>query len=199
MATAETNRPPEGKTNDPEQWVDLYADPLYGFALLRVTDAAVAEELVQETFLAALAAFKNDNFSGRSSIQSWLTGILKHKIMDYFRKKYRNSAHPFDDIREEDIGDFFDARGNWRVKPSHWADTPQKKYEQQELMRALIACIDTLAQRQADAFRLRELDGAEAKEICKVLKISATNYWVLMHRARLAMRRCMEPHWMPGS
>jgi len=198
MATAETNRSPEGNTNDPEQWVDLYADRLYGFALLRVTDAAVAEELVQETFLAALAAFKNGNFSGKSSLQSWLTGILKHKIMDHFRKKYRNSAHSFDDIREADIGDFFDAGGNWRVKPSRWGDTPQKQYERQELMQALVECIDALAELQADAFRLRELDGAEAKEICKVLKISATNYWVLMHRARLAMRRCMEPHWIHG-
>ncbi len=194
MTTAETNTPPDRDTDDPEQWVDQYADPLYGFALLRVTDAAVAEELVQETFLAALTAFKGGNFHGKSSLQSWLTGILKHKIMDHFRKKYRNSADTFDDIREEKIADFFDAKGNWQVKPGSWGDTPQKKYEQQELMLALIECIDTLAERQADAFRLRELDGEEAKVICKVLQISATNYWVLMHRARLAMRRCMEPH-----
>ncbi|HKJ65248.1 MAG TPA: sigma-70 family RNA polymerase sigma factor [Desulfopila sp.] len=199
MPTAATNTPPGRDRDDPEQWVDQYADSLYGFALLRVTNAAVAEELVQDTFLAALTAFKGGKFHGKSSLKSWLTGILKHKIMDHFRKKYRNSADSFEDIREEKIADFFDARGNWRVKPGRWGDTPQKKYEQQELMLALIECIDTLAERQADAFRLRELDGEEAKVICKVLQISATNYWVLMHRARLAMRRCMEPHWAQRS
>jgi RNA polymerase sigma-70 factor (ECF subfamily) len=179
---------------NPETWVDLYADSLFRYALLRIADKAVAEELVQETFVAALSTAGNSRFRGESACKTWLTGILKHKLLDHLRQKYRHQASSIDVIRENEIEDSFDARGNWRVKPGKWGN-PEKHYEQQELMLIIMECIAALGERQADAFRLRELDGEEAEEICKVLKISAANYWVLMHRARLAMRRCMELHW----
>lgn len=187
-------RIPKGIDN-PETWVDLYADSLFRYALLRIADKTIAEELVQETFVAALSALENSQFRGKSAGRTWLTGILKHKILDHLRKKYRNRAQPFEVIQENEIEDAFDARGNWRVKPGRWGVDPQEHYEQQELMRILVECIAALGERQADAFRLRELDGEETEEICKVLKITATNYWVLMHRARLSMRQCMEIHW----
>ncbi len=195
MTPLSQNIAPEIAPTDPEQWVDLYADALYGYALYRTANSAIAEELVQETFMAALTALKSGTFHGDSSPQTWLTGILKHKIMDHFRQKYRHQTQSLDFLREDDIEEYFDAKGNWKVKPGSWGENPQKKYEQQELMHTLLECIKTLGERQADAFRLRELEGEEAKEICKVLQISATNYWVLMHRARLSMRRCMESHW----
>jgi RNA polymerase sigma-70 factor (ECF subfamily) len=178
----------------PETWVDLYADSLFRYALLSIADKAVAEELVQETFVAALSTVGNSRFRGESACKTWLTGILKHKLLDYLRQKYRHQASSIDVIRESEIEDSFDARGNWRVKPGKWGN-PEKHYEQQELMFIIMECIAALGERQADAFRLRELEGEEAEEICKVLNISATNYWVLMHRARLAMRRCIELHW----
>jgi RNA polymerase sigma-70 factor (ECF subfamily) len=180
---------------NPETWVDLYADSLFHYALLRVADKAVAEELVQETFVAALSSLGNNRFRGESACKTWLTGILKHKLLDHLRQKYRHQAKPLEVIREDEIEDSFDARGNWRVKPGQWGGNPEKHYEQQELMLIIMECIAALGERQADAFRLRELDGEEAEDICKVLKISSTNYWVLMHRARLSMRRCMELHW----
>jgi len=180
---------------DPETWVDLYADSLFHYALLRTADKAIAEELVQETFVAALSALGNSSFRGKSTGKTWLTGILKHKISDQLREKYRHQAQSFDDVNNNEIEDSFDARGNWRVKPGQWAMGPYEKYEQQEFMRILTDCITGLNGRQADAFRLRELDGEESEEICKVLNISPTNYWVLMHRARLMMRRCLEQFW----
>lgn len=180
----------------PKTWVDLYADSLFRYALLRVADKSIAEELVQETFVAALSAFGNSGFRGDSAGKTWLIGILKHKILDHLRNKYRNQAQQFETIAENTIEDAFDARGAWRVKPGRWGMDPQERYEQQELMRIILECIAALGERQADAIRLRELDGEESEEICKVLNISTTNYWVLMHRARLAMRRCVERHWI---
>ena len=193
-AITEEHRTAEESSN-PETWIDLYADSLFHYALFRIADKAVAEELVQETFVAALSSLGNSRFRGESACKTWLTGILKHKLLDHLRQKYRHQAKPLEVISEDGIEDSFDARGNWRVKPGQWGVNPEKHYEQQELMLIIMECIAALGERQADAFRLRELDGEEAEEICKVLKISATNYWVLMHRARLAMRRCVELHW----
>ena len=184
--TAEVN-------TNPETWVDLYADSLFHYALYRIADKAVAEELVQETFVAALSSLGNSRFRGESACKTWLTGILKHKLLDHLRQKYRHQASSIDVIRESEVEDSFDARGNWRVKPGQW-DNPEKHYEQQELMVIIMECIASLGRRQADVFRLREIEGEEAEEICKILEISPNNYWVLMHRARLAMRRCVERH-----
>jgi RNA polymerase sigma-70 factor (ECF subfamily) len=187
------------RIGNPETWVDLYADSLFRYALFRIADKAVAEELVQETFVAALSSLGNSRFRGESACKTWLTGILKHKLLDHLRKKYRHQAKSLEVIREDEIEDSFDARGNWRVKPGQWGVNPEKHYERQELMFIIMECIAALGERQADAFRLRELDGEEADEICKVLKISTTHYWVLMHRARLSIRRCMELHWPQDS
>ncbi len=184
-----------GKNTDPETWVDLYADSLFRYALLRIADKAIAEELVQETFVAALSTAGGSRFRGESACKTWLTGILKHKLLDHLRQKYRHQARSIEAIGESEIEDSFDVRGNWRVKPGQWGGNPEKHYEHQELGLIIMECIAALGERQADAFRLRELEGEDAEEICKVLEISATNYWVLMHRARLAMRRCIELHW----
>lgn len=180
---------------NPETWVDLYADSLFHYALVRTADKAVAEELVQETFVAALSTLGNNKFRGESAGKTWLVGILKHKISDHLRRKYRHQAESLENINDNEIEDSFDARGNWRVKPGQWGMGPDERYEQQEFMHIIVNCISGLGARQGDAFRLRELDGEESEEICKVLNISPTNYWVLMHRARLAMRRCMERYW----
>jgi RNA polymerase sigma-70 factor, ECF subfamily len=196
MATS--GQPPRTETA-PEEWVDLYADSLFRYAMYRVANPAIAEELVQETFLAALAERSKDRFHGQSSVKSWLIGILKHKITDHLRSKYRNRAEQLANIRENEIEEYFDQRGNWRVKPGQWGDDPQNRYEQSELLEKIIQCIDVLGQRQADVFRLREMDGYSAKEICQLLNVSTSNYWVLIHRARLALRRCLEQHWLTDS
>lgn len=184
---------------NPAAWVDLYADYLFRYALLRIADREVAEDLVQETFSAAIAAFNNSRFLGKSSERTWLTGILKNKILDFLRKKYRHRTLPLDQIGEDAIEESFDARGNWRVRPGKWGSNPLDQCEQQELAGILMACIEALQEKQADAIRMREFDELDPEEICKVLMISATNYWVLLHRARLALRRCLERRWTADS
>jgi RNA polymerase sigma-70 factor (ECF subfamily) len=177
----------------PEKWVDLYGNYLYRYALYRVYEATVAEDLVQETFLAALRSFKN--FQSRSSIKTWLTGILKHKIIDHFRKKAKKQ--PIDDIEPNinKLDDLFDQNGHWKIEPAKWNADPQKLYDQKEFIKLLHKCLSELPGRQASAFILREIVGENTQEICKILDISTTNSWVLLHRARMYLRGCLEINW----
>lgn len=178
---------------NPEKWVDLYGDYLFRYAFFRVYETAVAEDLVQETFLAALQSFKN--FQHRSSIKTWLTGILKHKIIDHFRKKAKEQQ--IDDVEPHmnKLEDFFDQNGHWKIKPAKWNADPQKLFDQKEFIKVLHKCLSELPDRQAGAFILREIVGESTKEICKILNISTTNSWVLLHRARMYLRRCLEISW----
>ena len=182
-----------GPATQPEKWVDLYGDVLYGYALSRLQDPSTAEDLVQETFLAALGAFKN--FRGHSSIKTWLTGILKHKIMDHLRRKYRQAPrdHGTPDGRDRD--GFFDEHGAWKLKPTHWNADPHRLVQQQQFMETLFKCLAGLSEQAARAFVFREMEGMSTDELCKVLEISATNSWVILHRARMKLRQCLEVNW----
>lgn len=178
---------------DPEQWVDLYADALFSYTLIRLEDKNLAEELVQETFLAALGAISS--FEGRASVKTWLFSILKNKMTDHLRRKYKEASSSLEDYSEHYLDEFFTEQGEWLAYPERWQELPQRQFEQREFFQILLACLAQLSQRQRDAFTLRELDGVASEEICKVLGISATNYWVVMHRARLLLRRCLEHDW----
>jgi RNA polymerase sigma-70 factor (ECF subfamily) len=182
---------------DPEEWVDQYGDYLYRYALSRVRDPANAEDLVQETFVAALHT--RQTFQGRSSEKTWLTAILKHKIMDHFRKQSREQ--PSDDIETlaESVDEVFDEKGNWKIKPTEWAADPVKLYEQKEFWGVFYRCLSELSRRLATAFTLREMDGLSTEEICKTLNVSATNVWVMLYRARMYIRRCLEINWFDTS
>ncbi len=180
--------------SDPGIWVESYADYLFSFALYRVTEKSTAEDLVQDTFLAALSA--RAGFKGNASEKTWLTAILKKKILDHFRKRYRESANPDQKFDNNADSMFFDDQGNWTVMPQKWHQNPQRYHEQKEFMSVLTSCLKKMSPKQADAFRLKELIDADTDEICKVLQISATNYWVVMHRARLQIRRCLENDWL---
>lgn len=176
-----------------ETWVEQYADYLYTYALYRVPDVSVAEDMVQETFVAALSV--RQKYKGKSSEKTWLTAILKNKIMDFFRKRYRDNISLRENLDEQQSDAFFDGHDNWAIRPQEWKQNPQKALEQSEFMDVLAKCLSAISPKQADAFRLRELSQADTDEICKVLDISATNYWVLMHRARLQIRHCLEVRW----
>jgi RNA polymerase sigma-70 factor (ECF subfamily) len=186
----------ERRATDPETWLGAYGDYLYRYALLRVRDEAAAEDLVQETLLAALKGRRQ--FDGQSSERTWLTGILKHKILDRFRRQYREVSldEAGVDCEGEEFGmdEFFAADGHWAVKPGDWAD-PAKATENAHFWDALIRCLERLSPRQRQLFVLRELHGSDNEEICKDMEITATNAGVLLYRARMSLRQCLEHHW----
>jgi RNA polymerase sigma-70 factor (ECF subfamily) len=180
---------------DPEKWVAQHGDALYRFALTRVRNPEVAEDLVQETFAAGLGGL--DKYSGRSSERTWLVGILKHKIADHFRKTAREQVlEDTDSLAQDD--DLFDEKGHWRVGPEKWGESPAKTLENKEFWKVFETCVDGLPARLRQAFALRALDGVDSGQVCKVLGISATNLWVILHRARSQLRRCLELNWFGG-
>jgi len=179
---------------DPNLWVDTYGDGLYSYALFRVENKLLAEELVQETFVAALGG--RAGFTGKSSEKTWFFSILKNKIYDHLRLKYKELQVPADEIDGVmDDDEYFDDRGGWKTMPGRWEENPQRNFEEKEFLTVLKDCVGFLPMKQGHAFLMRELDELSNKEICKVLGVSPTNYWVLMHRARLSIRKCLEKNW----
>jgi RNA polymerase sigma-70 factor (ECF subfamily) len=178
---------------DPSDWVDSYGDYLFRYALLRLRDRSVAEDLVQETFLAAL---KNQgSFSGNSSEATWLVGILKHKIADHFRRQSREVSLPGGDLPDPPGDDPFNAEGRWGTGPAEWGENPADLFRQKEFLDQLTQCLSELSPNHANAFTLREIEGLGTGEICKVLHVTETNLWVILHRARMLLRRCLEIRW----
>lgn len=186
------------KTIDPEKWVDEYGDLLYRYALLRVGDAGIAEELVQEALCSALEA--RDRFSGKSSEKTWLVGILKHKVVDYFRTSSREKiVIESQDLPDSDDVDLFDEKGHFRNVPEEWKGSPEDLLENREFWEIFHHCLDGLSPAIRQAFTLREIDELESDQICKDLNISPTNLWVMLHRARTGLRRCLEIKWFKGT
>ncbi len=179
--------------SSPEQWVDEHGDALYRFALSRLQNPSAAEDVVQETFLAALKARKQ--FSGRSPERTWLIGILKHKIVDLVRKESRERpAEEIDDL-PSDADLLFDPAGRWRTGPLEWQVHPEKILERKEFRAVLQRCLSNLPKRLRDAFFLREMEDQSSEEICKVLAITPTNLWVVLYRARTRLQNCLNKNW----
>ena len=161
----------------------------YASRHLRNRDAA--EDVVQETLLAALAA--EAGFAGRSNLRTWATGILKHKIVDAIRRAGRERALEGED-GSDDFDALFDERGHWHEHPARW-DDPDGALQQKQFLAALERCLEGLPPRTAKAFLLREHLGLETGEICKALGVTSTHCWVLLYRARMALRECLENSW----
>ena len=178
---------------NPETWVDQYGDYLYRFALARIKDPVAAEDLVQDTLLAALRG--RNNFKGRSTFQTWLAAILKHKIVDYIRKKNREQAIDDIDTVTETVDGFYHVDGSWKIRPGKWDLNPLKIYEQREFLDMFFKCLAKLPDRLAKVFMLREMEGLSTEEICNTMQISAANSWVMLYRARVHLRRCLELSW----
>ena len=167
---------------------------LLRYASLQLRDRAAAEDAVQETLLAALSAERS--FEGRSNLRTWLTGILKHKVIDAIRRASRESPLPGEDADSAaaDFDALFDERDHWREHPNPWED-PDGALHQKQFLQALEACLAGLPARTAQAFMLREHAGLDTDEICKELAITSTHCWVLLYRARMALRLCLEKTW----
>lgn len=179
----------------PELWLQLHGDVLYRYGLARVGDSGVAEDLVQETLLAALKA--KANYQGQASEQTWLIGILKHKIIDYFRKAARDKVLEYDEhLLVNDQDEFFDQHGHWQVDFSTWSK-PDKSMEQEQFITILQECINRLSPKMAKLFVLREFDGMNSEEICELMSISTlNNFWVMLSRVRMQLRGCLDINWI---
>lgn len=174
-----------------ETWVDAHGDALYRYAMARLAQATDAEDLVQETLLAAIEAASN--FRGDSAERTWLIGILRHKIAD-LRRFQEKSAALFAVDEDEDDDSFTDS-GRWRVPPKPFAIDEHDLLERDEFWEQFRRCRAGLPTRQAEVFRLCECDEEEPELVCKQLGVSRTNLWVLLHRARLKLRACLEATW----
>ena len=190
---------PTSRLSDPERWVDEHGDYLFKFAIVRLRDATRAEDLVQETFLAALKG--GDSFSGRSAERSWLTGILKNKIFDYFRKAGRETSFTDMEFNSDEEADRFIPDGLFKdgwvheLGPLEWSTDPGASLDSQAFWKTFQDCSQKMPRNVAAVFTMREVDGVESREICRVLEISESNLWVMLHRARMALRRCLETNW----
>ena len=166
---------------------------LLRFAALQLRDADAVEDAVQETLLAALGG--EARFAGRSNLRTWLTGILKHKIVDSIRRAAREPAtapDKFDDGSEFDA--LFRANGHWAQGPPAWSE-PQGVLEQKQFFGVLEQCLARLPDKTARVFMMREHLGLDTEEICKELGMTPTHCWVLLYRARMALRLCLEERW----
>lgn len=177
----------------PEDWVAAHGDALYRYAYYRIYDRAAAEDLVQETLLAAWRA--RSGFRGESSERTWLIGILKRKAIDFLRTRARE--RPLADDADNDTLDRLfrnDPGQHWRSLPSAWAD-PDAALEQQQFWLVFHDCLAELPARQAQLFALAEFEGLGGESLCKAVDASPSNVWVMLHRARLRLRQCLEINW----
>lgn len=179
-------------TIDPAAWVDEHGDTLFRYALSRLRDPDAAEEVVQETFVAGLRA--REQYSGSGSEGAWLLGILKRKVIDFVRRRNRPDAGRGTEPGEDPADTLFDQKGNWRFDPRITGRRPEALLERDEFWQVFRGCLDGLPQRQADVFSLREVEDMSSENICKELQITASNLWVLLHRARLRLMSCMKSH-----
>lgn len=166
---------------------------LVRYATLQLRDPDAVQDVVQETLLAALAGAAN--FAGRSNLRTWLTGILKHKIVDAIRRQSRETAVSGD--TEGDGSEFdalFEANGHWVAHPEAWSN-PDASLDQKQFFAALEECLKKLPKKTAQVFMMREHLGSETEEICKEMAVTPTHCWVLLHRARMSLQLCLDRNW----
>jgi RNA polymerase sigma-70 factor (ECF subfamily) len=178
-------------TLHPEKWVDRYADYLYNYTIVRVNDHEIAQDLISETFLAGLSS--KDNFKGEASERTWLISILKRKIIDYYRKINSNKGKAEVRISYNDE----ESEGDWleeRVKDP-FDKTAEDTFENEELGIAILNCMESLDERQAQIFKMKTIDNFDTEAICNEFDITPSNLWVIIHRARRAMVECLEKNW----
>jgi len=185
---------PQTEQLNPHEWVTAYADYLYAFAIRRINNEEQAKDLVQETFLAALE--KAQNFRGQSSERTWLTAILKNKIIDVYRKKSSGLRKEIT-VAEHEQQDFFEADGHWRAehRPLEFGLNHTDPLVNKELSSILQMCIKKMPALWMAVFTMKHVDDEETEFVCTELKVSPSNFWVIMHRAKLNLRACLQKNW----
>jgi RNA polymerase sigma-70 factor (TIGR02943 family) len=186
--------PPKNQTHDPRMWVELYDRYLRHFALSRINNAEIAKDLVQDTFLAALASL--ENFQRRSSVKTWLTGILRNKIVDYYRACQRERAVADFDFEGIAVDKMSGGHNQWSLWTNRLDLNPAACFEQMEFFEVFGRCLAGLPMRLAYIFILHAFVGLSTDEICEALNISKTNCWVMLHRARKLLRLALQARWI---
>lgn len=176
--------------------IESHRPYLLRYALAQLRDGQLAEEAVQEALVAALESLPT--FGGKSTLRTWLTSILRFKVIDLQRRAMAERAHqPLDEESEGDeafLDDLFDATGHWREAPLGWSN-PESALESSRFWEAFERCLDRLPKTGGRVFFLREVIGEDTETICKAEGITASNCWVILHRSRLALRECLEKNW----
>lgn len=178
---------------DSSQWASQYGDKLYNYTFYRVKDKEYSEEIVQNTFLAALKA--KQSYSGRSSVSTWLFGILKHKILDHFREIKKTKTRDFTargglKLCESE----YNGKGQWQAAPVLWDRDPLIVLENKELLETLSKSLNKLPDKYRQVFIMREIDGLKSKEICRELKIAPDTLWVRLYRTRKQLKPMLANH-----
>lgn len=178
-------------------WVHLHSDELYSWACHKTNDEAVAQDLVQDTFLSAFQAY--DSFQEKSHPKTWLFSILNNKITDYYRKSARSAVRldSDDEKRAAELSDStFDANGMWKDRSIHsiW-DTEPNLLDNNDFQVVLTKCMDDLPATWRLMMSAKYLLEKDSKEICQELDITPSNYWQVLHRAKLMLKKCIELHW----
>jgi RNA polymerase sigma-70 factor (TIGR02943 family) len=180
---------------NPHKWVQNHADYLYAYTLARLNDPEQAHDLVQETFLAALQ--RVDKFEGKSTERTWLTAILKNKIVDVYRKRSSGlrSTEAVETVPEPD---FFEEDGHWRneYRPQAFGVEDHNPLHNKEFNQVLQQCMQKLPALWMAIFTMKHMDDQPADIICRELNITSSNYWVIIHRAKLNLRACLQKMWI---
>jgi RNA polymerase sigma-70 factor (ECF subfamily) len=179
-------------------WLEEHGDYLLRLALARVHDRDTAEDLVQDTLVAAVR--NASSHEGRSSVRGWLAGILRHKVLDHFREVTRTMTATDLEAQMDPSGEFedhfFESFGHWKnPRPRRWQLRPDEVAEEQDFLRVLRECLTKLPGLMSQVFILRDMDEVDSDEVCKTLGISEANLYTTLHRARFRLRRCIEVNW----
>ena len=172
-------------------WAELYSDQLFTWAFYKTSNKETAEDLVQETFLAAVHSFQK--FESKSEPKTWLFSILKNKIADHYRKSFRNGEN-----KTVSFNQFFDSNEDWITDqiPQQWqADDEEHLLDNQDFKKTLAHCLEKLPVNWKTFIVLKFMEEKDSKLICQELEITATNYWQILHRAKLQLRKCLELNW----
>ncbi len=179
--------------NDVTAWVEEYGDRLFKYALFRVRNKELAEDLVQEALLSAFRS--QSSFEGRSSVYTWLVTILKNKIIDHVRKDSRASMVSLDDGFQDERGELFNRLGLWKVELLEWDGGGEALLEREDFRAQLESCLGKMPEKLRQAFIFKVIDDLDSEEVCTMLKISPNNLWVMLYRARMRLRTCLDKNW----